>query len=109
MKRILLLLVCLIWLTGCNATEISNRAEDENATSTYQFKHTIIQVDGCEYLMFSSSPSHLVITHKGNCKFCAIRYHVAPETDIALEKRRTLTESALKKLTDEEKAVLGLK
>jgi hypothetical protein len=112
MKKILLLLACLMGLTGCGADEVRNAASDDNVTTTYKFKHVVVQVDGCEYLMFKSGPECLAVTHKGNCKFCLIRYHAAPEMDPALEsieKRRNAIASAVSKLTDEEKAALGLR
>ena len=44
---------------------------DENGGGSEE-QFTVITIDGCEYLLANYDRSRM-ITHKGNCKFCAER------------------------------------
>ncbi len=45
---------------------------DENGNGSNE-EFTIIQIDSCEYLFAKPTINGGMITHKGNCKFCAER------------------------------------
>lgn len=75
-------LVCVFVLCGCiksakqkeniiSAKRIDIHWVDENGYNSDE-EFTIITIDSCEYLLACYDRSRM-ITHKGNCKFCAER------------------------------------
>ena len=68
MKQILILLVTILLLLGCDKPE-GNRTSHEG--------YSIIVIDNCEYIevssMLGAQSGYYAITHKGNCKFCKQR------------------------------------
>ena len=77
MKKIILLVLALLMMTGCDEiNKISN--EIKEGEKTQQVANTAIQVwhnqiviiDSCEYI---SEETRGLIEHKGNCRFCKER------------------------------------
>ena len=64
MKKLLLLALTAVMMAGCK----------EKTIGEYQGVYVL---DSCEYIIYSStsdgSKVRSVMTHKGNCKFCAER------------------------------------
>jgi len=52
-----------------------------DVTNNYNLKLTTVIIDSCEYLIGGVTPNQLatlVMTHKGNCKFCEARHKRQP-------------------------------
>ena len=67
MKNLIYILLILICLVGCTA----NGEKDHPAFREAMSKYKIVEVEGCEYILFYGSNSELRydgVTHKGNCK-----------------------------------------
>lgn len=72
MKKILLLIS--IALMSCETKNISEIKSD----FVYQGRSiNIITMDSCEYISYYLGGNSGVLTHKGNCKYCAIRFNEA--------------------------------
>ena len=84
-KRLTIILLIAIVFYGCS--ESTKEIEIKNVTMAKKFgvywltedayrsdyeEFTIIVIDSCEYLVAEHDRSRM-ITHKGNCKFCAAR------------------------------------
>lgn len=68
MRKLLVLFSVCLSLTSCISTE-------ENA-ERHSKHHTVIEIDGCEYIFMDRSPvdGSMAIAHKGNCSN-PIHYH----------------------------------
>lgn len=71
MKKIILLALTTLMVAGCYQAEAySNKQID--LVGDYQVKTIVYQ--GCEYVVMESNfYKRSVISHKGNCRFCAER------------------------------------
>ena len=69
LRNTLYLVLALVLCVGCNMpTEVEyTKSKEQN--------YLVIEIDSCEYLMFSNRPvsADMAITHKGNCKYCKER------------------------------------
>jgi len=71
MKKIILLALTILMVAGCYQVK-AGHGEQINLVGDYQVKTIVYQ--GCEYVVMESYfYKRLVITHKGNCRFCAER------------------------------------
>ncbi|MFT6841809.1 MAG: hypothetical protein ACJASR_000571 [Psychroserpens sp.] len=66
----LYILLVAFLMVGCNE---SNRTKDKDLPSFREAmsKYKVVEVEGCEYILFYGSNSELRydgVTHKGNCK-----------------------------------------
>jgi len=67
MKKTLLLILAVIFLSGC--TEQAQDRRHKLAKDGY-YMNTIVY-EGCEYVLFEDNrTTDIKFTHKGNCKFC---------------------------------------
>jgi len=71
MKTLLIVLLCLSCLGGCE-----EKGKTQVKKDFAQNTKTVV-IDGCEYLMYvdtaarsSRGYGYAGLTHKGNCKFC---------------------------------------
>jgi len=71
--KTIILIFSIVLLTQCTPEPINNvtvKAQlrtirtDDNFSS---IPYGIIQIDGCEYIMFHPSTSYSSVVHKGNC------------------------------------------
>ncbi len=72
------LLLMLILFNSCeNETQYEQPQEKQvtvNEESLVESRYDILILDSCEYIVYAWIPrDDHVITHKGNCKFCAER------------------------------------
>ena len=71
MKKIILLALTTLMVAGCYQVK-AGHGEQINLVGDYQVKPIVYQ--GCEYVVMESHfYNRSVITHKGNCRFCAER------------------------------------
>lgn len=71
MKKIILLALTTLMVAGCYQVK-AGHGEQINLVGDYQVKTIVYQ--GCEYVVMESYfYKRSVITHKGNCRFCAER------------------------------------
>jgi hypothetical protein len=71
MKKIILLALVTLMMVGCYQAKAYNDKQI-NLVGDYQVKTIVYQ--GCEYVVMESNfYKRLVISHKGNCRFCAER------------------------------------
>ena len=57
----IILAVSLIgWLGGCKSFS------DSKTDRIYHYR--IVEIDGCEYILFWDGIPNMAVTHKGNCK-----------------------------------------
>lgn len=63
MKKLILLIGLCLLICGCDAPPITSSINGIN----------IVEIDGCEYIRNISYSTHIVYTHKGNCKYCIER------------------------------------
>jgi len=71
---ILLIMCCFL---SCNQTQeykdgIARQKVFENSKIVNGYQITVIEYDSCEYLISGEGYSQMM-THKGNCKYCAER------------------------------------
>jgi len=64
MKTLLIVLLCLSCLGGCE-----EKGKTQVKKDFAQNTKTVV-IDGCEYLMYDLPYRYAGLTHKGNCKFC---------------------------------------
>jgi len=62
-------ILALVLLASCSETNVP---KEPTGVTLHDLDLSIVEVDGCEYL-FAIAPYHSVLTHKGNCKYCAHR------------------------------------
>ena len=70
-----ILLLAAVFLSSCDiADEANERAKVLNSGQMVNgYKISIIEFDSCQYLISGNGYSQMM-THKGNCKFCAARH-----------------------------------
>lgn len=76
MKTLILLLnACLILaFAGCEEKKPIPTAQEAIKLTTWpnfsgsHFDYSVIEIDGCEYLLMDTTHGFRVVTHKGNCK-----------------------------------------
>ena len=75
-KAFFILLVMCCFLSCEQSQEvkdnIARRKVFENSKTVNGYKITVIEYDSCEYLISGNGYSQMM-THKGNCKYCAER------------------------------------
>lgn len=67
MKKLLVLLMVVIFLSGCETTIESSKIKETYNGSSIQ----VYTIDSCEYIVLNHD--YRSLTHKGNCKFCKQR------------------------------------
>ena len=67
MKKLILLLVLAFAMCGCNPPEIQS-PKTSNDICNINGWYCSIEIDGCEYIQ-----GGYMLSHKGNCKYCAER------------------------------------
>lgn len=76
MKQILICLLLLILIGGCN--DLKPKLLSKSPAVVTDMK--TIEIDGCEYLIFRTAYDYAGITHKGNCKYCISRNNKSSDT-----------------------------
>jgi hypothetical protein len=72
MKKIILLAFVTLMMVGCDYQVKDGHSKQINLVGDYQVKTIVYQ--GCEYVVMESYwYKRSVISHKGNCRFCAER------------------------------------
>lgn len=66
MKKLILLLTLVIVMCGCNEKE--PQILKDNIVNINGWNCKVIEIDGCEYIQ-----GGYLLSHKGNCKYCAER------------------------------------
>ena len=81
MKKLLGLIVVGLTLTGCadRNPDGSILLKEKEQCGRYPYVEVI---DSCEYIVWGTS----MMAHKGNCKFCAARWDVAPGPPVIIEE-----------------------
>jgi len=83
MKKIISFIIVATFFLTSSCLSIKKQTAQKTADGdylismahSYDLKLTTITIDSCEYLMGMAGydARTLVMTHKGNCKYCAIR------------------------------------
>lgn len=70
-KKIISLAFTVLMIAGCCRADAYN---DKQIHLVGDYKIKTIEYQGCEYVVMDSHYKiHLVVTHKGNCRFCKER------------------------------------
>lgn len=72
------LLLAAVFLSSCGNEGLSNQQKSnkliiETGVEVNGYVIIIIEFDSCQYLVSGIGYSQMM-THKGNCKFCAVRH-----------------------------------
>lgn len=63
MKKLILALLTIFMIIGCDRSKTDNSVIDENWTPSPEFTtFKVIRYEGCQYILYDRG-----ITHKGNC------------------------------------------
>lgn len=62
-EKLLILFVFAVIALGFSACTKGYELTNQNSFDEYE----VIDIDGCEYIMYSSSYGYLQVTHKGDC------------------------------------------
>ncbi len=63
-------ILAMVLLASCTAE--TDVPKEPTGVTLHGLNLSLVEVDSCEYL-FAIAPYHSVLTHKGNCKYCATR------------------------------------
>lgn len=66
----------LLLLTGCSFFELPKTTEPKSANTKFEILGEpvhVYEIDGCEYIGWAIGGHSGVLTHKGNCRYCAER------------------------------------
>lgn len=69
MIKTLYCIVLIYLLSSCETPS-------DNIDTNYGFTTSIYIIDSCEYIGDTNGFRTLYLTHKGNCKFCAMRNRI---------------------------------
>ena len=68
MKKLILLLALAFVMCGCNPPEIKPLKTSNDIWNINGWNCKVIEIDSCEYIQ-----GGYLLSHKGNCKYCAER------------------------------------
>lgn len=71
LTRVIFILLVMCCFSSCSKSNVETKTTDIQVGS-YITKIKVIEIDSCEYL-WGDWGNATVLTHKGNCKYCAKR------------------------------------
>lgn len=71
----LLLIAGILFSGGCakEVIKVVTQEEADKINKKTLVDYRFVDIDGCEYLEFSTTHGFRIVTHKGNCKYCTER------------------------------------
>jgi len=90
MKKLILLSFVLALMCSCGETKEERQVKNSNYQSSDSViapdvtRLSVVVYDSCEYIQCYTYAGNYVITHKGNCKYCAERARQANLIKISL-------------------------
>ena len=69
MKTLMVVVLAVLFISCFETTVPSERM----SASVFGYQLKILVIDSCEYIALDPGMNRGILTHKGNCKYCAAR------------------------------------